>query len=183
LILSTALGTAVTLALLAVPWRTPTRVLLGWDAGVALYLALTYGVMANASIAKIRQRAAIVDEGALAVLVLTTAAALASLVAVLAELGHAPDLSQIALGMGTILLSWVFMHSIFALHYAHEFYGEGGDHRTGGLVSSSARLSKRADRMATRLATLLPCVLVMSSPLRPQCSRPPHTEAALRKAA
>ena len=90
--------------------------------------------MANASIAKIRQRAAIVDEGALAVLVLTTAAALASLVAVLAELGHAPNLSQIALGMGTILLSWVFMHSIFALHYAHEFYGEGGDHRTGGLV-------------------------------------------------
>ena len=79
LILSTALGTAVTLALLAVPWRTPTRVLLGWDAGVGLYLALTYGVMANASIAKIRQRAAIVDEGALAVLVLTTAAALASL--------------------------------------------------------------------------------------------------------
>jgi len=128
LILSTALGTAVTLALLAVPWRTPTRVLLGWDAGVALYLALTYGVMANASIAKIRQRAAIVDEGALAVLVLTTAAALASLVAVLAELGHVPNLSQIALGMGTIL------QSIFALHYAHEFYGEGGDHRTGGLV-------------------------------------------------
>jgi hypothetical protein len=36
LILSTALGTAVTLALLAVPWRTPTRILLGWDAGVAL---------------------------------------------------------------------------------------------------------------------------------------------------
>jgi uncharacterized membrane protein len=121
LILSTALGTAVTLALLAVPWRTPTRVLLGWDAGVGLYLALTYGVMANASIAKIRQRAAIVDEGALAVLVLTTAAALASLVAVLAELGHVPNLSQIALG-------------IFALHYAHEFYGEGSDHRTGGLV-------------------------------------------------
>jgi uncharacterized membrane protein len=89
LILSTALGTAVTLALLAVPWRAPTRILLGWDAGVVLYLALIYAIMANASIAKIRQRAAIVDEGALAVLVLTTAAALASLVAVLAELGLA----------------------------------------------------------------------------------------------
>ena len=43
LILSTALGTAVTLALLAVPWRAPTRILLGWDAGVVLYLALIYG--------------------------------------------------------------------------------------------------------------------------------------------
>jgi uncharacterized membrane protein len=134
LILSTALGTGVMLALLTVPWRTPTRILLGWDAGVALYLALSYGIIASASIARIRQRAAIVDEGALAVLVLTTAAALASLAAVLAELGHAPSLSQIVLGVGTILLSWVFMHSIFALHYAHEFYGEGDDHQTGGLI-------------------------------------------------
>ena len=134
LILSTVLGTGVTLVLLTMPWRTPTRILLGWDAGVALYLALSYGVMANASIARIRQRAAIVDEGALAVLVLTTAAALASLAAVLAELGHAPSPSQIALGVGTISLSWVFMHSIFALHYAHEFYGEGNDRRIGGLI-------------------------------------------------
>ncbi len=82
LILSTALGTAVTMALLAVPWRTPTRILLGWDAGISLYLTLIYGIMANASIARIRQRAAIADEGAFVVLVLTTAAALASLAAV-----------------------------------------------------------------------------------------------------
>jgi uncharacterized membrane protein len=134
LFISAAFGTAVTLTLLALPWRMSTRILVGWDTGVALYLALTYRIMSHASIAKIRQRAAINDEGAIALLVLTTAAALASLAAVVAQLGDAPGPYQVVLGVVTILLSWAFMHSIFALHYAHEFYGEGDDKQIGGLV-------------------------------------------------
>jgi len=131
---SAAVGVVVTLLLLALPWRMPTRILVGWDIGVALYLALIWRVMAHASIARIRQRAAVEDEGAFALLVLTTAAALASFAAVVAELGQAPGPYQLALGMVTILLSWTFMHSIFALHYAREYYGEGEDDRIGGLV-------------------------------------------------
>ena len=105
---------------------------LGWDAGVALYLVLIYQITAHASIARISQRAAINDEGAIALLALTTAAALASLAAVVAELGHTPSAYKIALGIGTILLSWTFVHVIFALHYAYEFYADRA--RTGGLV-------------------------------------------------
>lgn len=133
LFVSATFGAAVTLVLLALPWRTPTRIILGWDSGVTLYLVLIYWLMAHAPIARIRQRACVDDEGAVALLVLTTAAALASLAAVVAELGEAPGPYQFALGMGTILLSWAFMHTIFALHYAHEFYGEGADAKTGGL--------------------------------------------------
>ena len=83
-----------------------------------------------------RQRAAIDDEGAIALLVLTTTAALASLAAVVVEIGQAPGPYHVhvVLGMGTILLSWTFMHSIFALHYAREFFGKGYDERPGGLV-------------------------------------------------
>jgi len=99
-----------------------------------MQLVLTYRVMADASVARIRERAAIVDEGATALLILTPAAALASLVAVVIELGHAPSLTQITLAISTIVLSWAFMHSIFALHYAHEFYGEGRDDSIGGLI-------------------------------------------------
>jgi uncharacterized membrane protein len=134
LFVSAAFGVAITLALLALPWRMPTRILVGWDAGAVLYLALIYRLMAHASIATIRQRAASNDEGALALLVLTTAAALASLAAVVAELGQARGPYQVALGMGTVLLSWAFMHTIFALHYAREFYGRGHDNRIGGLI-------------------------------------------------
>ena len=131
LFISAAFGFAATLAL---PWRMPTRVLVGWDAGVLLYLVLSYRAAAHATIAMIRQRAAMYDEGAIALLVLTTAAALASLAAVVAELGHLPGRYQLVLGVSTILLSWAFMHWIFALHYAREFYGASGDKRAGGLV-------------------------------------------------
>jgi uncharacterized membrane protein len=134
LFLSAAFGVAFTLILLAAPWPMPARVLIGWNSGVALYLALAYRATAHASVANIRRRAAINDEGAIAVLVLTTAAALASLAAVLVELGHTPQAYRIVLGIGTILLSWTFMHAIFALHYAHQFYGGTGSKRTGGLI-------------------------------------------------
>ena len=71
-------------------------------------------------------------------LLLTNAAALASLMAIVAELASADAHAtygwyQFALGMGTILLSWLFMATIFALHYAHEFYGSRRDARIGGL--------------------------------------------------
>ena len=134
LFIAAAFGVAVALALLALPWRMPTRILIGWDIGFVLYLALSYRAAAHASIATIRQRAAINDDGAIALLVLATAAALASLAAVVAELGHAPGWYQVALGVSTILLSWAFMHWIFALHYAREFYGASGDKHAGGLL-------------------------------------------------
>ena len=134
LFVSASFGGAVTGVLLATPWRIPTCILAGWDSGVVLYLALIFWIMLHWSIERIRQRACVEDEGAVALLVLTTASALASLVAVISELGHAPSAYQVALGAVTILLSWAFMHVIFALHYAHEFYGEGADDRTGGLV-------------------------------------------------
>jgi uncharacterized membrane protein len=134
LFFSTAFGIAVMLALLALPWRAATCILVGWDCGVALYLTLICRLMAHESIVTIRRRAAVEDEGAIALLVLTTAAAIVSLAAVVAELGQSPNAYQVTLGIGTILLSWAFMHTIFALHYAREYYGEGEDQRIGGLV-------------------------------------------------
>jgi len=126
-------GLAVALLLLATPWRIPTRILVGWDSGVALYLVLIFWIMERWTADRIRQRACVEDEGAIALLVLTTASAVASLAAVISELGHTPGAYRVTLGAVTILLSWGFMHVIFALHYAHEYYGEGRDDRTGGL--------------------------------------------------
>lgn len=134
LLISASFGLAATLMLLlATPWRITTCVLVGWDSGVLLYLVLIFWIMTRSPIDLIRLRACVEDEGATALLVLTTASAVASLAAVMSELGHAPSAYQVALGALTILLSWGFMHVIFSLHYAHEFYGEGGDDGTGGL--------------------------------------------------
>ena len=57
------------------------------------------------------------------------AAALASLAAIFALLGTSANGAQrppshVILATVTILLSWAFIHTIFALHYAHEFYDE-----------------------------------------------------------
>ena len=30
-----------------------------------------------------------------------------------------------SLAIATIVLSWAFIHTMFALHYAHDYYGEG----------------------------------------------------------
>jgi uncharacterized membrane protein len=108
--------------------------LLGWDAGVVVYLAWAAAVMARCStVASIKRNAAIQDEGAFGILVLAVIAAVASLGAIFAELavlkGDDPHYAlYIALAIVTVVLSWTFTHTIFALHYAHEFYGgdEGG---------------------------------------------------------
>ena len=84
-------------------------------------------------------RAAKQDEGAFAMLVLTIVATLASLVAIVFELGgskQAPQhdaIAHVLLAMATILLSWSFVHTIFSFHYAHEYYGERRDGKIGGL--------------------------------------------------
>jgi uncharacterized membrane protein len=135
LFLAAVLGIVLGLVLPS-EWRTTTRLLVTWDVGVGVYLALAFQAMANADIARIRRRAAMLDEDRVAFLILTAGAALASLGAIVVELGdketaHAP--ANLALAVVTIALSWAFTHTIFALHYAHEFYIE---HRyeDGGLV-------------------------------------------------
>ncbi len=131
---SAAVGAAVTAILILADWRLVTRLLVGWDVGVALYLALVAHMMWRSDVARIRLRATLEDEGRLAILVLTALAALASLGAIFAELGAsvsgARSLLHVAHAALTILLSWAFIHTIFALHYAHEFY----DVTAGGLA-------------------------------------------------
>jgi uncharacterized membrane protein len=142
LFLSAALGIAVILALLVLPapraLKISTRLLIGWDCGLVLYLALVCQLLIRHDIAHIRRRAAVQDEGQTAILVLTVVAALASIGAIIAELGSAAGAAgrqpyQLVLATITIALSWLFVHVIFALHYAHEYYLEDGG-RGGGLT-------------------------------------------------
>jgi uncharacterized membrane protein len=120
-----------------VPLAPVTRALVGWDVGVLAYLIAAAVVMARCrSSAQMKQNAAAQDEGALAILILTAGAAMASLGAIFAELvaidRNSPAYgAYVALTVVTVLLSWAFTHTIFALHYAHEFYG--GHSRAEGL--------------------------------------------------
>jgi uncharacterized membrane protein len=138
LFVATAVG-AIIVATLPGVWRLATRLLVGWDIGVALYLALAYHLMALSHVGYIRLRARVEDEGRIAILILTATAALASLGAILAELGSASEVggtrppAHLILATVTIVMSWAFTHTMFALHYAHEFYGQN-DGKGGGML-------------------------------------------------
>lgn len=136
LVIAVAFGLALAF-LLPSDWLLMTRVLLGWNAGVALYLVAAYEIIVRSDLARLRQRAAAEDEGRFAILVLTVAAGLFSLGAILFELGAVPggptrNPRHLLLAAITIFLSWTFIHTIFALHYAHDYYSERGK-RSGGL--------------------------------------------------
>jgi uncharacterized membrane protein len=139
LFLSILLGLAVIALLFATSdWRVATKVLVGWDIGIGLYLILGFNLMARSDLHRLKRRAANQDEGNTVILVLTVAAAIASLAAIFAELGTVGGASrqpgQLILATATVVLSWAFIHAIFALHYAHEFYGEGRDRKIGGMT-------------------------------------------------
>jgi uncharacterized membrane protein len=127
-------GAVVTVGLLPTGWGGATRLLSAWDVGVVLYLGLVAHMMWRSGVAEMRERAVLEDEGQLAILVLTASAGLASMAAIFAELGPSAgggrSAVRVAHAVLTILLSWAFVHTIFALHYAHEFY----DLTAGGLA-------------------------------------------------
>jgi uncharacterized membrane protein len=87
-------------------------------------------MMANATPEGMRRRAELEDEGRYTILVFSVTAAIAILITIVFELHGIKDLPpplaalHVALAAGTILLSWLFMNTIFALHYAHGYYGD-----------------------------------------------------------
>jgi len=128
LLAAAAIG-LLTLLLLPRDLRWSTRTLIAWDVTAAIYLVTAFWVMAQASITHIRHHALVADDGRFAILFVTAAAALASFISIIAEIGPTNrGAIQIALAIATITLSWVMVHTSFALHYAHDYYRpkEGG---------------------------------------------------------
>lgn len=122
-----------------------TRGLIGWNVAVLLYLAATTRMIIRSTHESIRRRALISDEGRDAVLFLTATATCVAIGAIIAELGQSKALfgdekaPHIALAVVTVFISWAFMHLIFALHYAHEYYTEAAEApqpgvHAGGLI-------------------------------------------------
>ena len=115
-------------------WRLATRCLLAWNIGVVLYLLLIAAMMLRSTPHSIVRRAAQQDEGRFFILLLSTVAGIASIGAIVAQLTTVKDMEtaakllHVALSILTILTSWAFIHSMYALHYAHEFFYEVRTH-------------------------------------------------------
>jgi len=104
------------------------RFIVAWDVGASSALLALYFGLRNASVASIRRIAARQDAGKWAVLALCLVASIASLVVIGSEMPQIKHVSgvelaaRVVLVLYTIVLSWAFIHSVFALHYAHDYY-------------------------------------------------------------
>ena len=123
--------------------RLVTRLLIGWDSFVALYIVLVYIMMWRSTLATIRRMAALQDDGRFVIPLLTALGAFASLAAIVFELGqgnHNP--AELLFATLTVVLSWAAVHTGFSLHYAHEFYRSK---KPGGLQFPSGGDDEHAD--------------------------------------
>lgn len=122
--------------------REATRGIIGWDVGALTFVALVFRGWSSAETHHIRHRAALQDEGRNVLLMLVLGGVTASVSAIVMELTQAKahhgveEAMQTALGIGTVALSWLFLQTFLAQHYAHEYYSNtrsdsGDDH--GGL--------------------------------------------------
>jgi len=142
-----AFGAAVAIGLYGPPndLRWTTRNILIWDSACLTFIVLMIGMMCDCGIDKIQARAAAQDEGRGLTLTLSTIAAALSVFAIGAELSLAKNdhdlvkILRVSLAFLTIGVSWFFIHLIFALHYAHEYYSpetcsdQEGQTQRGGL--------------------------------------------------
>ncbi len=143
MLVSVLFGLAVFWAMSFGGERAVTRALIGWDVGVLAFLTLSVHFMWACDHELLKRRAIEHDEGGHLILLLTILASVASIGALVAELsaakGHPGGELRIALAATTVVLSWLFVQIVFAIHYAHVYYfaEESGSHK-GGLEFGDA---------------------------------------------
>lgn len=109
--------------------------LFGWTVAAAVHLSLSAWLAARFDVAQIRARARAQDESAAVLFLLMVAAVTASVAAIVLLLQQSRGLPaderalRVALSAAALAASWLWIHSLFAFHYAHRYYqqaGEGG---------------------------------------------------------
>ena len=104
----------------------------GWCGFVLTHAVLVLARIWPADAEAMRLHARELDEGRFAIMALSLVAAAASLVAVAMDLAASTP-GNVALGVATVVLSWLYVHLLFAQDYAREYWLSGGGiHFPGG---------------------------------------------------
>lgn len=106
------------------------RIAFAWLIAGSEYLLLTYVMMYSSNEGNMLSLAKKEDDGAAIILLITILASLASLFTIVLILSAAKSLpmsqslKHIGLVLATFVVSWLLVHTAFALHYAHAYYQE-----------------------------------------------------------
>lgn len=107
---------------------TPGNFLASWNVAAGVYIVLSWWHMLTADVGGMRKRAADLDFSDSLVLALSILAALASIAGIILELAGVKDASasiaatKAGTAFATIMISWLFLHTLFTTHYAHRYY-------------------------------------------------------------
>ena len=120
-------------------WQWATCLQIGWNIAIWLYLFLTLKMMWHLDATHILQRAKQQDEGKWAILCVVLIAIAICFISIVVQLSHVPKDQAtlkgilILLTIGTIFSTWLLLHTLFAIHYAHDYYLAKSRHTDGGL--------------------------------------------------
>ena len=99
--------------------------LISFDVSAAFFVAGVAWMFAHSTIATIKARVASQDAGRWGVLwssIIITSVAIVSLTIELGTGGKSGGLLEVLLAGVSLVLSWLFLNTMFGLHYAHEYY-------------------------------------------------------------
>ncbi len=116
-------------AALPLPLVWQFRGLVGWSAGVAVYLALAWWLCERFDAKRTRERAQAQDEPSVVLfllMLLATAACVTAIVVMMqGKLYSGTERTMyVALSLVALIASWLFIQTIFAFRYAHRYYQE-----------------------------------------------------------
>ena len=119
--------------LIACGVRLASAVLLGFDLGVLLFLSMVARMFTRATAEHMARQACVQDTGRRGTLWVAVTLSVVVLVALSTEMHAAKNGGAAALGVAalSIVLSWLFMNTMYALHYAHGYYGDFGKQHEG----------------------------------------------------
>ena len=132
------------LAYIAIPAKNIdviAHIMIGWDVFSLFMITFSWITFFQVSAGQIRQQAKVQDENRVIIFVLILVATLAGMVAVVILVitkteAHQESEWKMPIALAGMLLSWVLIHTIFTLRYAHIFYGnheEDPSSHAGGL--------------------------------------------------
>ena len=119
--------------LIATGMRITNAVLLGFDLGALVLLGILARLFNHSPPTRMRRQARMQDTGRWGTLWSGIVLSSVVLVALSNELhaAKAGGLSAVVIGVSSVVLTWLFLNTLFAMHYAHGFYGDFGDKHTG----------------------------------------------------
>ncbi|WDZ51974.1 DUF1345 domain-containing protein [Acinetobacter vivianii] len=120
-------------------WKWATCLQLGWNIAIWLYLFLILKMMWHLDATHILKRAQQQDEGKWVILTVVLIAIVVCFISIVVQLSHVPKdfpilkSALILLTIGTIFSTWLLLHTLFAIHYAHDYYLAKSRHQEVGL--------------------------------------------------